>query len=148
VVDPLQKKPETVYVVPNSDAEGHVARRFSHKHTKRVSNGLAGQDSVRAFVRGLAFVFQRGKSEGLNVAYHFIFTGQEQMKATVVIRDKTLQVTEGHVGRADLTIVADSETWLRFLRKEASLVWALVTRKIRFRGSPKLLLAFGRCFPS
>ena len=43
VVRPLQNKPETVYVVPNSDAEEFVARRFPHKKTKRVANGLAGQ---------------------------------------------------------------------------------------------------------
>jgi ferredoxin len=148
VVDPLQEKSETVYVVPNSDAEDHVARRFPNKRTKRVSNGLAGQGSVRAFLRGLTFVFQRGKSEGLNAVYHFTFTGQEKLKATVAIRDKTIQVSEGHVGQGDITIRADSRTWLRLLRKEANLVWALVTRKIRIHGSPKLLLAFGRCFPS
>ena len=70
------------------------------------------------------------------------------MKATVTIRDEKLQVSEGHNGKADLRITADSETWLRFLRKEANLIWALVRRKIRIQGSPKLLLAFGRCFPS
>jgi ferredoxin len=148
VVDPLQKKSETVYVVPNSDAEDHVPRRFPHKDTKRVSNGLAGQGSIRSFLRGLTFVFQRGKSEGLNVTYHFTFTGREQLKATVVIRDKSVQVADGHVGHADLRLRADSETWLRFLRKESSLIWALVTGNIRIHGSPKLLLAFGRCFPS
>ena len=47
VVDPLQEKAETVYVVPGSDAEEHVARRFPHKDTKRVSNGWAGQGSIR-----------------------------------------------------------------------------------------------------
>ena len=36
VVRPLQNKPETVYVVPNSDAEEFVARRFPHKKIKRV----------------------------------------------------------------------------------------------------------------
>jgi ferredoxin len=148
VVQPLQKKSETVYVVPNSDAEGHVARRFPNKRAKRVSNGLAGQGSIRAFLRGLDFVFQRGKSEGLSAVYHFTFTGQEQLKATVAIRDKTIQVSEGHVGQGDVTIAADSHMWLSFLRKETNLVWALVTRKIRIHGSPKLLLAFGRCFPS
>jgi transposase InsO family protein len=30
---------------------------------------------------GLNFVFQRGKSEGLNATYHFTFTGQEEVKA-------------------------------------------------------------------
>jgi Fe-S-cluster-containing hydrogenase component 2 len=148
VLQPLQKKVETVYVVPNSDAEEYVARRFPHKRTKPVSNGLAGQGSVRSFLRGLSFVFQRGKSEGLNATYHFTFTGQEEVKATVVVREKTLQVSDGHTGSADLRITADTETWLRFLRKEANLAWALLRRKIRLQGSPKLLLAFGRCFPS
>jgi len=148
VVKPLQDKPETVYVVPGSDAEGFVARHFPHKKTKQVSNGLAGQGTIRGFLRGLNFVFQRGKSEGLSAIYHFTFTGKEEVKATVVIRDKKLEVSDGHTGTPDFQVTADSNTWLRFLRKEASLVWALVTRRIRIHGSPRLLLAFGRCFPS
>jgi len=148
VVKPLQDKAETVYVVPGSDAADYVARRFPNKKTKRVSNGLAGQGTIRAFLRGLNFVFQRGKSEGLNATYHFTFTGQEEVKATVVIRDKKLEVSDGHTGTPDLRLTADSQTWVRFLRKEANLVWALLRRKIRIHGSPKLLLAFGRCFPS
>jgi len=148
VVKPLQNKVETVYVVRNSDPEEYVARRFPHKKTKQVANGLAGQGSIRGFLRGLPFAFQRGKSEGLNATYHFTFTGPEELKATVVIRNQTLAVSEGHTGVADLRLKADSQTWLRFLRKETSLVWALVRLKIRLRGSPRLLLAFGRCFPS
>ena len=148
VVKPLQDKAEIIYVVPGSDAEDHVARRFPHKKTKRVANGLAGQGSIRAFLRGLRFAFQRGKSEGLNATYHFTFTGREEVKATVVIGNQTLQVSEGHTGAADFRMTADSDTWLRFLRKEANLVWALVTRKIRIHGSPRLLLSFSRCFPS
>src|SRR5690348_1039396 len=148
VVRPLQNKSETIYVVPNSDAEEYVARRFPHKTTKRVSNGLAGQGTIRSFLRGLTFVFQKGKSKGVNAVYHFTFTGKEETKATVIIRDETLLVSEGHVGQADLKLTADSQTWLRLLRKEANLVWALLRRRIRIEGSPRLLLAFGRCFPS
>ncbi len=148
VVKPLQDKFETVYVVPGSDAEDYVARHFPNKKAKQVSNGLAGQGTIRAFLRGLNFVFQRGKSKGLNAVYHFTFTGQEEVKATVVIRDKKLEVSDGHMGRPDFRLTADSNTWLRFLRMEANLVWALVTRKIRIHGSPRLLLAFARCFPS
>lgn len=148
VVQPLQKKPETIYVVPNSDAEDYVARRFPHKKTKRVANGLAGQGSIRGFLRGLPFAFQRGKSEGLSAVYHFTFRGPEDIKATVIIRNKELQVLEGHSETPDLRVTADSWTWLSFLRKESNLVWALIRRKIRIQGSPRLLLAFGRCFPS
>ena len=148
VVKPLQKKEETVYVVPGSDAEDYVARRFPHKTIKRVSNGLAGQGTIRAFLRGMNLVFQRGKSEGLNATFHFTFTGQEEIKATVVIRDQKLAVSDGHLGLADFRLIADSQTWLRFLRKEANLAWALLRRKIRIHGSPRFLLAFARCFPS
>jgi ferredoxin len=148
VVKPLQDKTEIIYVVPGSDAEEYVPRRFPNKKAKRVANGLAGQGSIRAFLRGLNFVFQRGRSEGLNAIYHFTFTGQEEVKATVVIRDKTLQISDGHMGTADLRITADSEIWLRFLRKEANLVWALLRRNIQIHGSPRLLLSFSRCFPS
>jgi NAD-dependent dihydropyrimidine dehydrogenase PreA subunit len=148
VVKPLQNKVETVYVVPGSDPEEYVARRFPHKKTRRVANGVAGQATIRGFLQGLPFVFQRGRSARLNATYHFTFTGQEELKATVVIRDETLQVSEGHTGAADLRLTADSQTWLRFLRKEANLVWALLRRKIRIHGSPRHLLSFGRCFPS
>lgn len=148
VVRPLQNKPETIYVVPNSDAEVYVARRFPHKKSKRVSNGLAGQGTIRAFLRGLHFAFQKGQSKGLDAVYHFTFTGEEAVKATVVIRDQRLQVSDGHTGTANLQVTADSQTWLRFLRKEANFAWALLRRRIRIQGSPKLLLDFGRCFPS
>src|SRR3954466_4859815 len=77
---------------------------FPHKETKRVSNGLAGQGTIRSFLRGLNFVFQRGKSNGLNAVYHFTFTGKEETKATVTIRDEKLQVSEGHVGHPHLTL--------------------------------------------
>src|SRR3954469_12740386 len=126
VLKPLQEKVETVYVVPGSDAEDYVHRRFPHKTTKAVRNGLAGQGTIRAFLRGLNFVFQRGKSEGLNATYHFTFTGQEEVKSTVEIRDRKLTVSDGHIGTSDFRLTADSQTWLLFLRKEANLVWALL----------------------
>ena len=66
----------------------------------------------------------------------------------MVIRDGTVQVQDGHQGEADLQVTADSETWLGFLAKERSLLWALLRGKIRIKGSPKLLVAFGKCFPS
>jgi len=48
---------------------------------------------------------------------------------------------------AILRVIADSLTWLGFIRHESYIVWALLRRKIRLKGSPKLLLAFGKCFP-
>ena len=97
---------------------------------------------------GLPLVFQPGKAAKLNAVYHFTFTGKEPKEATVTIWEGTLQVRDGHQGEADLKVTADSETWLGFLAKERSLLWALLRRRIRIKGSPKLLVAFGKCFPS
>ncbi len=147
VVRPLQEKKETVYVKRGSDAESYVHKRFPHKKTKVVGSGIR-PTSIRGFIDGLPLVFQRNHSDGINATYHFTFTGEEPYKATVVIKDKTLQVKEGHSGSADIHITAESKTWLGFLRKERSIVWAILARKIRVKGSLRLLRKFARCFPS
>jgi NAD-dependent dihydropyrimidine dehydrogenase PreA subunit len=146
-VRPLTQKEETVYVIAGSDAEEHVPRRFPNKKVKRVDSGIRST-SIGGFLFGLKLLFQPGKAAGLKAVYHFTFTGKEPKEATVVIRDGTLQVQDGHQGEADLRVTADGETWLGFLAKERSLLWALLRRKIRIQGSPKLLVAFGKCFPS
>jgi ferredoxin len=147
VVRPLQEKKETVYVTKGSDAESYVQKRFPHKKAKAVRSGIR-PTSIRGFIERLPLVFQRDRSDGINATYHFTFTGEEPYKATVVIKDKTLQVKEEHSGSADVRITADSKTWLGFLREEKSIVWSLLTRKIRVQGSLRLLKQFGKCFPS
>ncbi|MDT7634903.1 MAG: hypothetical protein QOI50_6833 [Pseudonocardiales bacterium] len=147
VVKPLQNKAETVYVVANSDAEAHVRHRFPAKRTKRVGNGLRAR-TVDAFMVGLPLIFQREVSRGLAATYHFTFTGAEDRTLTVVIRDGELTIEEGHHGVADLRVRADTRSWFGFLAGERSLVAALLLRRIRLSGPPRLLVAFGRCFPS
>jgi hypothetical protein len=105
---------------------------------ERVGNGLRG-DSIRGFLNGLWLVFQREKSKGLDATYHFTFTGAEDVQGTVVIGDQRLEVKEGHVGKANIRVTADSRTWLGFLAKERSLVWTLLRHKIRVKGSPRWL---------
>jgi hypothetical protein len=122
-------------------------RRFPRKTIKRVGSSLRPR-SIARFLSGLPLTFQRGKSSKLNAVYHFAFTGKEPKEATVTIREGTLQGHEGHQAEGDLHVTADSETWLGFVAKERSLLWALLRRKIRIKGSPKLLVAFGKCFPS
>ena len=147
VVAPFTRKEETLYVLADSDAEAHAQRRYAGtKRTKRVGNSLR-PSSARGFLDGLSLVFQRGRAKGLDATYHFTFTGDESLEATVVIRDQRLSVERGHIGEPDVRVRADARTWVRFLRGDAKLVWALLTRKLRVRGSLRLFAAFGRCFP-
>jgi len=146
VVKPLKEKEETVYVLKNSDAEDHVAKRFPSKRTKHVGNSLR-PTNIRGFLQGVPLVFQPGKSVGLNATYHFTFTDEEQRKATIVIAGKKITVEEGHIGTPDLHVIADAEVWIGFLRREKNIVWAILRRKVRLKGPLQLLIAFGKCFP-
>lgn len=145
VVKPLQEKTETVYVLPGSDAESHVARTFPHKKVRRVGNGIR-PPSVAAFLASLPIAFQRHHSEGLTATYHFTFTGGEEIEATVVIKDQSIRVEMGHAGVPDVRVHADAKTWLRVLHKETSIPKELVFRKIRVKGPLQLFKAFGKCF--
>ncbi|TAH39354.1 MAG: 4Fe-4S ferredoxin [Planctomycetota bacterium] len=147
VVRPLQEKAENVYVVAGSNAEAHVQRRFPHKSPRRVHNGLRPR-SIRSFLFGLPLSFQSGQARGLSATYHFRFTGAESQEATVRIHEQKLEVTGGLQGRADLTVTADSATWLQVLARDRGILTALLRRRIRVRGPVRLLRAFARCFPS
>jgi len=147
VLKPLQHKKETIYVTPGSDAETYAEKRYPHKPIKHVGNSLRPR-SIQGFLDGLPLVFQRKKSERLNATYHFTFTGREPEQATVIIRNQTLQVLKGHHEEANFYVTADSQAWLGFLAKERHLLWALLTRRIRVKGSLKLFTAFARCFPN
>lgn len=144
-VKPLQAKEETIYVHKGSDAERHVQRRYPHKRIKHVKKKFA-LTSIAQFLNGVRLSFERHRSEGLNAVYHFKFTGAEPAEATITIRERSIKVEQGLQGKPDLTVTADSRTWLQFLRKETGMPWALIRRKVRLKGPPRLLLAFGRCF--
>lgn len=143
---PLQQKEEVLYVQPGSDAEEYAAKRFPHKTTKHVGRVLR-PTSIAGFIRSMHLVFQPGKSKGLDAVYHFRFTGKTKLDCTVSIREQVLEVRDGLSEECDLRITADSEAWLRFLRKDTSIVWLILTRRVRLKGDPRLLLAFGKCFP-
>ena len=145
-VKPFEQLDETVYVIKGSDAEQHLAAHFPAKNPKRISNGIR-PDSVKGFLESLPIAFQTNQAEGLNATYHFTFTGEENLEGTAVIKEKTIEVKMGHVGVPDLHVTADSRTWIDFLAREKNLFWALLTRKIRFKGSPRLMKAFAACFP-
>jgi ferredoxin-NADP reductase/Fe-S-cluster-containing hydrogenase component 2 len=147
IVRPLQERAEPVYVVAGSDAEAVARHKFKNKTVKPVSSGLRPR-TIAGLLSFMPLVFQPNQSRGLDAVFHFSFTGAETRDATITIRNSSIDIKEGLVGRRDVHVIADSKTWLEFLAKETSLPRALLSLKIRLKGNPKLLLAFGKCFPS
>ncbi len=97
---PLQEKEETVYVVAGSDAEAYARKRLTNKTVKRVGNAMRPR-TIEAMLQLMPFAFQPNQARDLHAIYHFTFTGEEQRKATIVIRDATIRVQDGHDGDAD-----------------------------------------------
>jgi putative sterol carrier protein len=145
VVRPLQARKEPVYVVPGSDAEAHVQKRYPHKTVRHVRSSLRPR-STAALLQGMPHSFQRHAAGKLNATYHFVFTGSERVETTVVIRSGKIAIESGLHGQPNIKVTADAETWLGFLAGERNLLWALLTRRVRLRGNPKWLLAYRRCF--
>lgn len=147
VLRPLQEKVEPLYVVPGSDAESYARKKFPHKELRLVRGSLRPRN-LQTLIEGMPRTFQRQASAGLNARYHFTFAGRESAEVTVDIRDKTISVRAGLHEKPDLRVIADSEAWLRFLRRETNIVKELLLRRVRVKGSIKLLKAFGKCFPN
>jgi epoxyqueuosine reductase QueG len=147
VMRPLQAKREPVYVVRGSDAEAHVRKRYPHKTVRPVRGSLRPR-SIASLLFGMRVSFQRHAAGNLQATYHFVFTGNEYAEATVTIHEGKLTVESGLLGKPNIKVIADSETWLSILAGERNLLWSLLTRRIRLQGNPKWLLAFKRCFPS
>lgn len=144
---PFSELSETIYTVKGSDAEQYVRENFPEKTIKHISNGLRPL-TIEMFLNSLPRMFQVIQSEGIDAVYHFSFTGDENVESTVTIKNKNIRIEKGLKGNCNLHVTADSKTWIKFLAKETKLLLALITRKIRIKGSPKLMKDFARCFPT
>ncbi len=146
ILSPLRDKEEQLYVLAGSDAQAHAEKHFPHKPTKVVKSGIKPKN-LSGFLRYAPLSFQPGKAKDIpRTRYHFRFTGDEETTMTFVIGAGQIETHAGLIGEPDLEVRADTATWLGFVSGERSIIWALVTGRIRVRGGLKLLKRFGDCF--
>lgn len=146
VVRPLMDATETVYVVPGSDAEAHVKKRFPHKRVRAIRSSLR-PSNAQGFIRSMPLIFQKGASRGWRAVFHFDLLGDAPVKATVTIDDGKLDVQDGLVGAPDVSVRTDGRLWLDIVTKRRSPVVAVLTRKLKIVGDRSLLDRFAKCFP-
>ena len=70
------------------------------------------------------------------------------MQATVRIDDGTLEILDGLLGDADVTVRALGTVWLDVVTKKRNPVIAVLTGRLKVRGRPSLLARFAACFPA
>ena len=146
VVKPLTEREETVYVVAGSDAEAHVRKRFPHKRPRVIRSSLR-PTSVRGFFGAIPLTFQRGPASGWRATFHFDLTGQDAVQKTVRIDDGSVEVRDGLVGEADVSVRTSGQLWLDLVTKRRGPLLAVMTRRLKIGGDRSLLDKFAACFP-
>ncbi len=147
IVKPLKNKKEPVYVGKDTRAEEH-ARKNRNKQIKFVRN-VQHPKSINGFLSGSRVSFEPKHARGVDMTVHFQFNGIQTRKATIKIANELIDVKEEHVGKADLTIITDSKTWLKMVNKETSFVsnlLSILSGKVKVQGKLKLLKQFQNCF--
>lgn len=124
------------------------ARKNKNKQVKIVKN-VQHPKTVNGFLSGSRVSFEPKHARGVNLTVHFQFNGEETTKATIKIANEMIDVKNEHVGKADLAIVTDSETWIKMANKETSFVsnlLSMLSGKVKIQGKLRLLKQFQNCF--
>lgn len=140
VVKPLKEKREPVYVIAETAAE-EKALKNTNKKVRYVKNKIR-PSSVASFLAGVPLLFNPRKADGLDLTLHFDFSGNEQVQATISISSGTVAVQDGLIGKADLRVNADSETWVGIVNEDISPIKALITGRLKLKGNPSKLGKF------
>lgn len=146
-VKPLQAKAETIYVLPRSDAEISVPKRYPHKTVKHASWTIDGRRDPFSFLFVLTLTFQRRRAKGLDATYHLHLTGDAPMDVTIIISKQMLSVEFGKKGTADLTMSMSKEVMLHMLDGDFDLAGAIETGTVVLDGPRELAGRLIDCFP-
>jgi len=146
-VKPLQQTAETIYVLPNSDAETLVPSRFPAKTVKQVRWNVGAND-IFSYLFNITLTFQRRKAGDLNATYHLQLTGDMPLEATITIAKRRIEIEFGLTGEPDLTIEATSETWMGAFEQGFELESAIKTGNIKLEGPHDLFHRLATCFPT
>ncbi len=146
-VKPLQETSETIYVLPNSDAESLVPSRFPAKSVKQVRWNVGAND-IFSYLFNITLTFQRRKAGRLNATYHLHLTGDMPLEATIVIANRRIEVEFGLTGDPDLTIETKAETWMGAFEAGFDFDQAVADGHMKLDGPSDLFHRLADCFPT
>ncbi|MCE7999079.1 MAG: 4Fe-4S ferredoxin [Rhodobiaceae bacterium] len=146
-VKPLQETAETIYVLPNSDAEKLVPSRFPAKTVKQVRWNVGAKD-IFSYLFNITLTFQRRKAGNLNATYHLRLTGDMPLEATITIASRRIEIEFGLTGEPDLTIETSADVWMGALESSFDLESAIKEGRMKLDGPEETFRRLAACFPT
>lgn len=146
ILDPLLAKPETVYVLKNSDAEESVPKRLKTKEVRIVDYNIPS-DNPFSFLFGLTLTFQRRKARGLDATLALTVTDHGPLHATVRVRNSRVEVDFKAPEESDASLTLDWQTLHAIFRDGLSFADAIADSGTVFEGHMEKAEAIRNCFP-
>ncbi|MBX3509425.1 epoxyqueuosine reductase [Parvibaculum sp.] len=145
ILDPLLAKPETVYVLKNSDAEESVPQRLKTKDVKVVDYNIPS-DNPFSFLFGLTLTFQRRKARGLDALLALTVSDHGPMQAAIRVRKSRIEIGFAAPENPDASLSLDWPLLYRIFRDGLSMAEA-VKAGASLSGDIEKAEAIRNCFP-
>lgn len=144
-LDPLLAKPETIYVLKNSDAEESIPQRLKTKEVKVVDYTIPSNEPF-SFLFGLTLTFQRRKARGLEATLGLTIPDQGAMQATIRVRHSRVEIGFAGPENPDASLTVEWPLLYRIFRDGLSISEA-VTAGAALSGDIEKAQAIRNCFP-
>ena len=118
----------------------------AEKEIAAAKKSLRRLNSVAEVLAGMADRFHPAACADLRASYHWSLSGAQPREFTIVIDRGTFRIEEGENPQADVAMSASTETYLRLVNGEMLGIVAIMTRKLRVRGSLQMVAKMERIF--
>ncbi len=145
ILDPLLAKPETVYVLKNSDAEESVPKRLKTKEVKLVDYNIPSDNPFSFLFPVPPLRIERRAGSTQRSRSPFPIT--RPLHATVRIRNSKLEVDFKAPETSDASLTLDWKTLHAIFRDGLPLGDAVAHRGAVFGGDREKAEAIRNCFP-
>lgn len=149
-VAPYKDIRERVYVLPGSDAEDSVPKRYPSKTAIRVGWALNPRD-IFSFLVNLTLTFQRRQAKGMNVTVNLVMAGADSdaapMEASLRIADGRFEALFWHAPEADMTVTCSQADFMAMFRQDFDLEAALGDGRVSTSADAQTLRKLIKCFP-
>lgn len=145
ILDPLLAKPETIYVLKNSDAEESVPQRLKTKQIQLVDYNIPS-DNPFSFLFGLTLTFQRRKARGLDATLALTISDHGPMQAAIRVRKSRVEIGFAAPENPDASLQIAWPLLYRIFRDGISLEEAVAEGAV-LTGDMQRADAIRRCFP-
>lgn len=117
-----------------------------HRSSRATATLGAGKMSLRERFDTLEQRFIPAKAAGVNASWQFLLSGEGGGEWWVKISGGKIEVKKGRGPKADVTITATAENYLKIAREEVSPIRAYLTGMIKFDGDKGLAKQFKEFF--